>query len=282
LLAHTPRLKHLSIFTITTNDDNCIASPLSTLIYLRISNFGMRDTWKMISFLQKISNLQHLEIRFMNNIIDGHQWEQIIRNYLPKLKVFHFGMRDKRSADENIQELVDQLIDSFRSSFWIDEHKWFVRCITWNTVIYLQTLFNKFRYDENNFPNSFKSTYPNDDHQEYYNNRTNVTDEALFNPSISSNIRLSNIRHLWITLPINDQFWSFVPSLDQLHSLTVSSYIDTYQSELQALLNRTPHLHILTVKQDALLPLQVSLFKFTNTSICGLDFEKLNYQFNEE
>ncbi|CAF4116372.1 unnamed protein product [Rotaria sordida] len=93
----------------------------------------------------------------------------------------------------SFKERVDELINSFRSSFWIDEHQ----CIV---------------------------------------------NETFFIQPIPSYIRLPNIEYLWIKLPINEQFWSIVPSLNRLYLLTVVSYIDAFQSQLKALLNRAPRL----------------------------------------
>jgi len=70
--------------------------------------------------------------------------------------------------DSNRREsIIDELLDTFRTSFWLDEHHWFVRC-EWNPRngdddIYLYTLpycFEKV-YDLN--PNRrFKSTCSDD------------------------------------------------------------------------------------------------------------------------
>ncbi|CAF1404883.1 unnamed protein product [Rotaria sordida] len=102
-------------------------------------------------------------------------------------------MEETLSFDQNIEERVDELINSFRSSFWTDEHQ----CIV---------------------------------------------NETFFDQPIPSYIRLPNIEYLWIKLPINDQFWSIVPTLNRLCSLTVVSYIDIFQSQLKVLLNRAPRL----------------------------------------
>ncbi|CAF3309090.1 unnamed protein product [Rotaria sp. Silwood2] len=58
-----------------------------------------------------------------------------------------------------------------------------------------------------------------------------------------------------------------VSSLKRLYSLRVQSYTDSFYSQLQLLLDQALHLHILTVRQDALLPFQSSLFKLTSTTI---------------
>ncbi|CAF0898389.1 unnamed protein product [Rotaria sordida] len=82
--------------------------------------------------------------------------------------------------------------------------------------------------------------------------------------------------------PINDQLWSIVPNLNRLKSLIVSSYADTFQSQLQTLLDRTPNLHTLTIHQDASLSLQMSLFTCTNTSVRRLNLHSSKHCFNKE
>ena len=98
---------------------------------------------------------------------------------------------------------------------------------------------------------SWQSTDPHDTQQDSYNNIVVVYNETFFDQPISSSIRLPNIDYLCTKLPINDQFWSIVPSLNELYSLTVSSHVDTFQSQLQTLLDRAPHLRSLTVNQNA-------------------------------
>jgi hypothetical protein len=58
LLEYTPRLKHLSECYLTSINDNYIASPLPTLIHLKIK-FYRDDVSKLIIFLQNIPNLCH-------------------------------------------------------------------------------------------------------------------------------------------------------------------------------------------------------------------------------
>ncbi|CAF3373516.1 unnamed protein product [Rotaria sp. Silwood2] len=73
-----------------------------------------------------------------------------------------------------------------------------------------------------------------------------------------------------------------VPSIKRLYSLTVSSYTDSFYSQLQFLLDQALHLHILTVRQDTSLPFQSSLFKLTNTIIRKLHLDYYYHFFNEE
>ncbi|CAF1136551.1 unnamed protein product [Rotaria sordida] len=243
LFEYTNRLKSLSI-NVEFDDDNnnYILSSFTTLIELHISCSHRLVISEMISLLQNTPNLRRLNVSLWFNFIDGHQWEQIIRNYLPKLKIFQLGMEETLSFDQNIEEQVDELINSFRSSFRIDEHQWFVRCIIQKKTIYLYTISKIFYTYDSVLFGSLKSTDPQNNQQKFYNNMTSIVNETFFDQLIPSYIRLANIEYLWIKLPINDQFWSIVPSLNRLYSLTVVSYIDTFQSQLKALLNRAPRL----------------------------------------
>ena len=117
-------------------NDYYIPSSFPTLIDLKITDY-MSDTSRIILFLQNTSNLRRLHITLASKLINGREWEQIICNYLQKLKVFQVRMKDK---SDNIQEQANELVNSFRNSFWIDEHKWFIRCITIGNTIHLDSL----------------------------------------------------------------------------------------------------------------------------------------------
>jgi hypothetical protein len=237
----------------------------------------------VITFLQNIPNLRHLDIDLWCELINGHQWEQIIENYLPKLKTFALKMRNKLSDNENIHEKVDRLINSFRSSFWMVKHKWFVRCLTQQRIIHIHTLSSASNYYEVMPPDSWRSTCPYDNQpQEFHDVRSSFYDDKLFDQPISSCIRLPNIETLHINFPLNDQFWSIFPNFNQLNSLTISYHADTYQSQLQTLLDRAPHLEKLVIKQVALLPLQTSIFRYTSVSVRRLNLIDCNHCFNEE
>jgi hypothetical protein len=281
LFKYTPRLKRLSISIKSPDDNYYIPSSLPTLINLSMRISCTSDASKMISFLQNIPNLRRLNVDLSSALINGYQWEQVMRNYLPKLKIFQLEMINTLSLDENMEERVDQLIDSFRSSFWIDEHGWFVRCLTLQTTIHLYTLSKSFDYHGEHLPNIWRSTYLHDNQQKFYNSMRDI-DKSFFNQTLPSGIHLPNIYRLSIKFPLNDQFWSIIPSLNRLYSLEVSFHSDTFQSQLQALLDRASRLRYLCISQDGSLPLQTSLFKYTHVSVRELYLQKYNYWFNEE
>jgi len=129
---------------------------------------------KIFSFLQRTPNLCLLNLSMGFGLIDGHQWENIIRNYLPKLKTFRFTMETLFDANRFSKERIDELMNSFRSSFWIDEHRWFVRCLIQESIIQLQTVSKTFYCPHGELPDLFKSTYPQDNLETLYNNITSM------------------------------------------------------------------------------------------------------------
>ncbi|CAF4958302.1 unnamed protein product [Rotaria sp. Silwood1] len=273
LFEYTSAVKYLSV-SVKSNDDSGYKSFLyPTLIDLSIYTFHIYDISKLISFLKNLPNLRRLSVNFSSNLINGYQWKEIIRDYLSNLKVFQLKMKDEISLNENVEERANELINSFRNSFWMDEHKWFVRCFIHDQTIHLETLSKLYSYLEKKLPNWWKSTYPHDDEKKYYSTISSIYHDTFFHQSIPSYIRLHNINFLCIQLPIPDEFWSVVPSLDKLTSLTVSSYTDTFQSQLQTLLDRAQNVHNLQIRQKESLPLQISLFQYTNSSVCQLNLQ---------
>ncbi|CAF5093134.1 unnamed protein product, partial [Rotaria sp. Silwood1] len=109
---------------------------------------------------------------------------------------------------------------------------------------------------------------------------THIYNETFFDQSFPSNVRLPNIEFLWIKLPIKEQFWTIVPSLNQLYLLSISFYTDTFQLQLQRLLDRASNLCCLEIKQHESLPLQISFLTCINTSIRQLYLQ--NHWFDEE
>ncbi|UJR14432.1 hypothetical protein I4U23_001429 [Adineta vaga] len=96
-----------------------------------------------------------------------------------------------------------------------------------------------------------KSTNPNDLNQSssydqvqtlehIHNNQYNISYNRILIP-----IQCANIHHLKLKFPLHEHFWSMIPTLDRLISLDVTLYEDRDYSQLQLLLQRTPHLHLL-------------------------------------
>ncbi|CAM4962822.1 unnamed protein product [Rotaria socialis] len=130
ILTYTPRLTHLSCrvewsFDFKTNE------PLPMPSYLTDINLNCRNISfdEIEIFLSKTSHhLQRLRLTIHGNntFLCADRWEQLIMNHMPHLYMFDFmcliGTYD-RPYD---CILSDQLLDSFKSSFWTNR-QWFFR-----------------------------------------------------------------------------------------------------------------------------------------------------------
>jgi hypothetical protein len=125
LFESTPHLEDLVIGVTLINHVN-IVCPFLTLNTLRICFTYHSDYSKLAEFFEKTPNLRHLNVKMWSKIIDGYQWEEIIRSYLPKLEIFHLRMQEILFHVVNVEEEINRLINTFRSSFWINEHQWFM------------------------------------------------------------------------------------------------------------------------------------------------------------
>ena len=287
LFEHTPCLKQLSMLTNCNVNGNYIAHTFPTLTRLKVTIRESFHFCEMNVFFQNFPSLRRLDIDTEFILLDGYEWKEIIRNWLPNLRVFKLRMIAVFS-EESIQQEVDELFDSFQTSFWTVEHQWFVRCFTEGTTIHLHTASSRFDYnDYAHFdPDSFKSTYPHEDVLRYYSKITHIYNQTCFDKMIPFHTRLPNIEHLHIQVPINDRFWSIAPTLNRLKSLTVSSYVGSFQDQLQALFDLALNLRCVSIYQDEPLPSYMSIFTCKCASVrqLCLRFYELdcNHYFNQD
>lgn len=281
LIQSTPNLKSLSISIRLSlrHSHPELTFPTLTRCDLYLDDIAVVPTLDL--FFPSMPLLRTLDVYIWDGIINGTQWERIIHHYLPQLKIFRLTMEKTFEGQENTTELAKEFFQSFHNPFWIDEHKWFIRCFTMNKSIYLSSQINI----SHSFPNlclhSYQSTYPNDDPQQIYQHLTSIYDETFFDQPISSSIHLSNIDYLRIKFPLNDQMNSIISNLNRLKTLLIVSYRDTYSTELQQFLDRSPSLQSLYVNQDRSLPLQTSIFQQRNSSIREVYLFSNEYFFDE-
>ncbi|CAF2658113.1 unnamed protein product [Rotaria sp. Silwood2] len=183
-------------------------------------------------------------------------------------------MEFKFSDESRREEQIDELLETFRTSFWLEERRWFVRC-EWNLrveddSILLYTLpYYLDRFCVRDQSRRFKSTGLDDPVYWLYNSVHNISLEGDINNWCLFPIRYSNLRCLRICLPTHKNIYSFIPTLDNLTSLIVVMNDSSAESELLDLINRAPHLYSLTI--DLLPNLLSILWKVTSTSIRRLD-----------
>ncbi|CAF3894523.1 unnamed protein product [Rotaria sordida] len=275
LFQHTPNLQNLNLRIEDTSYNEQFPFIIPLLSKLKISFKGSLDTLK--NLLQNMPTLSELIIETDGIYIDGYQWEQIIINYLYKLNVFRLLMFYKIDVEKNINDEIDQLLESFQTKFWLHDHQWFVRCDS-NTeygFIYLYTLPYGFKKFYNLASDMSKSTCSIDKkyHISNYVNSLSL-DYFLLRFASQFPLQFSNINHLELSFPFDDVIWSILSKFDRLISIELVSIIHPDESDrpithLRLLLNRAINLYSITM--DYLIMSQLSLVQIINKSIRRLD-----------
>ncbi|CAF3864380.1 unnamed protein product [Adineta steineri] len=80
---------------------------------------------RLESFLMLTPSLIYLKLIGKECVTDGKRWEQFIQINLPHLDTFQFFMDIKKPIGQTREDL-QIILDSFRSSFWIEYKKWFI------------------------------------------------------------------------------------------------------------------------------------------------------------
>jgi hypothetical protein len=267
--------------------DHSTLSQISSMNFLTIKKlnilfYGSCNSIK--NLLQTMTNLQELKINMPSTYIDGHYWQTLIETNLSNLILFQFKMSTSIFHQKNKEEKIDEILNSFRSHFWIHKHQWFVQCHWVNadasSVVYVYTLpyaFHNFLYIGNG---QLKSTCI-DEHQNWSFDRIHNLHYSYvptYQNSSFSYVHLENIQYLDLTIPFDDSFWLIVPTLDRLKSLNIvlnsEMYSNDMQSKLQSLIDRSSNLRSLTYfswSNQNIFP-----FEIKNSSIRQLDLRSPN------
>ncbi|CAF4955235.1 unnamed protein product [Rotaria sp. Silwood1] len=283
LLEKTPNLRRLNV-NITSNgngdDDKQMQVVHSTITTLTLLFHPSIE--KMQNLFRIVPNLFHLTINTTSIYLNGHQWKQIIVNQLRKLKIFRFQMTfsfpDNNTNNNNIEEQIDLLLDTFRTPFWLNEHGWFVRC-DWNAQIIdnisLYTV--PYAFDALSIHHSKRSkwTCPNDNNYWSYNYVKNFWYENdLFQDLNLFPAHFPNIHHLRLRLPVNDNFWFVIPTLHNLISLNLSLRQSRTITQINALFDLIPNVYSLTIEPS--LFSRIATLKTINKSIRRLNLFDLS------
>jgi hypothetical protein len=267
-------LRRISLTLNCSYNNHKIDQIIPSIISLKLSFQGSKNI--LIYLLKNFPNLICLIIKTKGIYLNGNEWKYLINNYLFKLKIFRFQMNFCLLSSNNIERDIDELLYSFRSSFWIEEHQWFIRC-QWtqlfqrtNLILYsLPYLFDEFAYREKSI-----STCSNEEDFCSYN-RVKI---LSYDDSINYQVYFSNIQHLTIKLPFQNHFWSIIPSLNKLNSLSVQLNDKSDYILLQSLLDKASNLYSLIVKSKS--PLENFFFQLKNSSIRRLDFDEICQSFS--
>ena len=139
-------------------------------------------------------------------------------------------MNIKFSSSTKSESEADRLLDTFRTSYWLDEHQWFIRCDwqsdgTYSTGI-LYTLPYAFKQFLHLSYRCSKSTCRNNDEYRSFLKVENLRyingKNSLFDNSILFSYHWSNLCHLEMNFPVNGNFWSSISTLYHLRSLNAT------------------------------------------------------------
>ncbi|CAF3344820.1 unnamed protein product [Rotaria socialis] len=262
LFQNTPLLRTLTVGINKDYESGDVLATIPSMITLKI-HWIVNSMKVLTDFLKKMPNLRRLKIKLelTQLSLNGNQWKEFILDYLPKLKDFHFDMKifipNERSP---IEEIIDNLLNSFRTFFWLHERQWFVRC-DWSvenrhsfaSLYTVPYAFDNFSYYNRSIS---KSTYDDIDTLIY----TNVY-SLLYNSSFSKStyfpsVRFCNVHHLKLNCSGADQPLSVIPKLDRLISLDLSLYQDWSLCQLETLLDSAPNLYSVIFNKLAWLQIQ--------------------------
>lgn len=255
LYEHTPHLQSLEIET-ASNEDDYQSIPIS----FSLNKFKLRcenSSTSLLSILRKVPNVTNLTVETRQIEMNGQQWQNLLGQYLPILKTFHLKMKYQLIDVDDIEEKLDDILKSYRTSFWIKQHQWFVRCFctTENHTDFINIHTLPYRFDQStlcitsNENSIFKSTCPDYDGDYFiYDHVQNLncccnTSEEVDLPEI----RFPNVHHLTLSLPYDDYLQQLIPRFDRLTSLTIDMFTTGFDDDqllqLQLLLDQAPRLY---------------------------------------
>ncbi|CAF0921743.1 unnamed protein product [Adineta ricciae] len=271
----TPSLQHLSTTIVCTEKFEKIPPPTNPLLTkLSLSYDGSIPS--LMNLFQHMPLLRSLTISTSYLLLDGDEWQAILTDCLPQLKYFHFKMSFQFPQNYDTNDAADELLATYQSEFWIKKHQWHVQC-DWNAsdpfygaILYtLPYMFHDYHYVNDSCS---KSTLPNKTTCQTHIHVKNLQCEHnIVNHFIYLSTKFTNLSHLDLILPFNNEFLRNISTFTHLKSLDVTllSSRDAYQ-QLQCLLNHTPHLYLLRFSH--LSDMNEALFSLSNPSIRRLDF----------
>ncbi|CAF1359043.1 unnamed protein product [Rotaria sp. Silwood1] len=276
LFKYTTYLQRISINLLYGFPNQQLQYPIESIISLKILYHGYIDMLR--NLFQNLPNLIYLKLETFDIYCNGYEWENILVSDLSKIKFFNLKMNLNFPNHNHINQQANELLDTFRTYFWLVEHQWYVRC-DWDPLnIFSYGILYTLPYNFNDcfyFDTiSSKSTCPfNTDYWSYdrvlilsHKNPENDLSKDL----ILFSARFSQIRYLKISFPFDEKFWSCIPLLNRLISINIIFLsTDHAYSQLQDLLNRTVHLYSLKLSNTK--NVSMKFFTITSPSVRRLD-----------
>jgi len=249
LIQFLHHLRHLYFLNAHVYDRSNDFESISTRKYFSIKILhlqfdGSFESLKIL--LQTFPNLSKLRIVIKSGFFNGYQWQNLIETYLSNLIILQFKM----SCSFPYEHQLNEILESFSSSFWIEQHQWFVQCY-WSQsnifpLIHIYTLpyiFEDFTYLETNQTNSTTTKFYSFDHvKNLYSTSISFTNSSI------TDRNLSKIRYLYLTSHLDDLLNSFQIQFTRLEILKLVFFdqiADQTLRNLQDFLSQLPRLHTL-------------------------------------
>lgn len=273
ILKYTPNLQRL-VTVVQQSDEYSQFEPIvSSLTSLEIS-FSGRDA-ALIDIFQSLPQLHQLTLETSTINWNGYTWEEILTTNFSHLKLLQFKINEHQLwKDDN----VDNLLDSFRTSFWLKKHQWFVGCQWYphDTMkrVNIYTLPYAFSSLFYNSGYSFKSTYTDENNYYLYDSVRNFIYFSEKKLPDDFRFHFRNISELHIKNAYDPNILSWFSSLNQLTSLHVAIPKGHDYPHLQVLLDRAPNLYLLDLEITC--ELKNEFFQLISSSVRRLDLLGLN------
>ncbi|CAF1308514.1 unnamed protein product [Adineta steineri] len=256
LYRHTPNLRHLSAWFVVEYNELQLLNPMYSITRLNIMFHGVGNMLEHL--LKNLPNLYQLKCD-LNVYINGNEWEDIIKKSLPKLNMFQVRMRYTPTNNENKENQLNEIINSYQTNFWISEHQWFIRC-HWYSID-AQERFN--------FIDVFTVPYTYDSFEEH-------TLCLLAKSTV-----LYDNNYLQFSLPFNERFFFIVSKFDRLKTLFVyieeNKNLNNIQSQLQLILDQAHRLYSLEFSTWARSDSDAPLTGLRSNSVRRLNLIRLNF-----
>jgi len=240
-------------------------------------NYNINST-TVLTALRQLSQLTRLAVCHTNRLYslpNGQVWEELIGSSLPMLKIFQFYFLFR---DYNLTtDMVNQVIASFSTPFYLFVKCWYVQCdvnykLGYVNLYTLPFAFEQFTINTKSFVTSLSTLFiskRNGASQKLYTNvKTLVLDQICDKPAAT--FSADTIVHLIVNIsefPVGWQvLWTRLTHLTFGHQVTMSS------AEFAHLLNNMPNFHALTATMSTL---ERITDKWAAYAVCGQLWHKI-------
>ena len=287
LFEHTPNLTRFLLHNHSSEDSEQFSLPAPPLEIFSLSLLTT-DAVLLLNILQNLSNLSRLTVQVQGLDMDGYQWEQLIRQNLLHLQTFRLKEQFQLDNVHQGEEKLNDLIASFQTPFWLEEHCWYIQgdWILTDQIGYisLHTLpypFVDFTYDS--FLSS-RSTLPQNRSSVPYSRVEQLHYIHLaLDDLLRVDRRFPHLAYLQIRSSIDRRLFLVLPRLSQLITLSIcsSDLLEETTVDPMMVTDESIRLDLLQIHSSSL-PL-VSLFlQQTNLFVRRLDLQENASYFNSD